>query len=52
MQEQEFYSTAQPTHDNAMLGAQKIVAILYEERVLTEHVGFPCIPKSSCDQEP
>jgi len=52
-QQQEFYSTACRTYQAAMSEAQKIGAMLYEEQVITECVGCPCIPqKSKTDRRP
>ena len=52
-QQQEFYSTACRTYQDAMSEAQKIGVMLYEEQVITECVGCQCIPpKSKNDRRP
>ena len=46
-EQEEFYSTACPTYDDAMSEAQKIGSMLYEEGMITECVGCPCLPPRS-----
>jgi hypothetical protein len=46
VQQDEFYGTAQRTHHDAMLEAREIVAMLHQERVITESV-FACLPRAS-----
>jgi len=45
VQQAEFYSTAQPTHQDAMLEAEKLTSMLYQEEVLIDCVCL-CRQKS------
>jgi hypothetical protein len=45
VQQDEFHGTAHSTYDDAMLEAREIVAMLHQERVITDSV-FAC-PRAS-----